>query len=60
MTEKGYLSFRQDVKDFRDKFVAHREINRRLRFPDIDIARDMCLELRNIFRDLYNSASSRA
>ena len=61
LTEKEYSAFRKEVIDFRDKFVAHKEAsNKGLIFPQIDITKDMCLELRNIFTDLYNAAMKKA
>lgn len=61
LTEKEYSAFRKEVIDFRDKFVAHKEANNKaLIFPQIDITKDMCLELRNIFTDLYNTAMKKA
>jgi len=57
MTIGEYTDFRESVVSIRDQFIAHRDTGTTgLIFPKINIARDMCLELMNIFKEGFSKA----
>lgn len=52
LNETSYLVFREEMIDFRNKFAAHREFTiGSIRFPQLDHARAMCLEMREILKE---------
>lgn len=56
ISEQQYVEFRTDAINFRNQYVAHREFTiNTIKFPRIDIARDMCLELRLVLRDTVDA-----
>ena len=53
MDEAEYKIFWNEVKSCRDQFIAHRDSNaERLKFPRIDLCRQMAEELRDIFHEI--------
>ena len=53
MDESGYKLFWKEVKSCRNQFIAHRDTNGvGLKFPRIDLCREMAEELRDIFHEI--------
>ena len=56
LNEKECKDFRISVVDFRNKFTSHREYKGGpITFPRLEIARLMCLEMRNLLEDTVKS-----
>lgn len=51
LSEQEYEKFWKEVKDCRDKFISHKELNRLIKLPDIDLCRIQAEELRNILSE---------
>lgn len=59
LTVDQYVSFREEMVEFRNKYAAHRDFEKKgVVFPDLDIAMNLCVEMRNILRELVDMAVS--
>lgn len=58
--EHQYKSLWEEVKSARDKFLVHNEFSSKDRpvFPDLDILVKVCLEMRDIIREIVKSEES--
>ncbi|MGH8399659.1 MAG: hypothetical protein ACRESU_01030, partial [Gammaproteobacteria bacterium] len=57
LSEEEYEEFRREVVTVRDKYIAHKETTPApLKFPRIFLMKAMCLELRDVFAELFEIA----
>ncbi len=53
LTTEQYTSFRQEVVDFRNSYAAHMDFEKKgVIFPDLNRAMKLCVEMRDIIRQL--------
>jgi hypothetical protein len=53
LTADKYAVFRKKMQDFRNLYVAHWDYETKVvEFPDLDMAKDLCIEMREALREL--------
>lgn len=57
LTTDQYTAFRQEVVDFRNSYAAHMDYEKKgVVFPDLNMAMELCVEMRDIIRQLVVKA----